>query len=676
MKVTYNWLKDFVEIKIAPKELAEKLTMAGLEVVSLEEKEGDFVFEIEATSNRPYWLSVIGIAREVAAITGKKLKPLASLRPKAAGVQPFSIKVENKKDCPLYSAKIIRGVKVGPSPEWLRKRLQLVGSRSVNNIVDITNYILFEWGEPLHAFDLDKLSSQELVSVRRAKPGEKIVTIDGEEKALNQDILVIADSQAPVAVAGIMGGKDTEVAGGSRNILLEAAVFDPALIRRGRQLLKLQSESAYRFERSVDAAIVEEASLRAVELITKLSGGKCVSAKSLGVRQKRAGSISLSLSRVNKALGTAIAGGEVKNILNGLGFKSSGGVKDNLKVSLPTHRPDVKSEVDLIEEVARIFGYDKVPLTLPKVSPRIIPSLKMDLLLRIRDSLLGLGLNEVITYSLIDRMLLRVLQEGQEEGAVEILNPLSSEQELLRVSLIPSLARCVSYNLNQKQAYVNIFEIAKVFSKSTPLPLEEYSLGIAFCGSKPLWLGEEGSLQDTPGFLHLKGVIEATLKRLGIKEIRFLAKNDNEFLVQVQGETLGTLRRLKREALERLEIKNKELFLAEINLEKLFAFIRLDKKFTPLPKFPAILRDISVDVKEEVLAEKVFSLIARLGGPLLELAQLRDYYKGKQVEPGFKNLTISCHYCDKERTLTEEEISPLHDKIIQGLKEELKARIR
>ncbi|HTZ11770.1 MAG TPA: phenylalanine--tRNA ligase subunit beta [Candidatus Margulisiibacteriota bacterium] len=676
MKVTYNWLKDFVEIKIPPKELAARLTMAGLEVTSLEEREGDFVFEIEITSNRPDWLSVIGIAREVAAITGKKLLLLAKLRTRAAGAQPFSIKVENKKDCPLYTAKIIRGVKVGESPEWLKNRLRLVGSRSVNNIVDITNYILFEWGEPLHAFDLGRLSSQGSISVRRAKPGEKVVTIDGEEKALSQDMLVIADSLRPVAVAGIMGGKDTEVTWGTRDILLEAAVFNPALIRCSRQLLKLQSESAYRFERSVDAAIVEEASLRAVELITQISGGMFVCAKSSGVKQKRPGPISISLSRVNKALGRAIALREAKDILSSLGFKLGAGRKDNLRVTPPSHRPDVKLEVDLIEEVARISGYDKVPLTLPRVSPRIIPSVKRDLIMLIKDSLLGLGLNEVITYSLIDRSLLQVLHKGQEERAVEILNPLSSEQEVLRVSLIPSLARCASYNLKQKQPYVNIFEIAKVFSKSAPLPLEEYSLGIAFCGSKPLWLGEEGILQDAPGFLHLKGVIEATLKRLGIKETRFLEKNENEFLVQVQDKNLGELRRVKREELEELEIKNKELFLAEINLEKLFSFIRLDKKFTPLPKFPAILRDISVDIQEEVSVEKVLSLIERLGGPLLESAQLRDYYKGKQVEMGFKNLTISCRYSDKERTLAEEEIEPLHDKIIQGLKEELKARIR
>jgi phenylalanyl-tRNA synthetase beta chain len=267
MKVTYQWLKDFVEIKILPQALAEKLTMAGLEVTSLEEKHGDSVFEIEITSNRPDWLSVIGVAREVAAITNKKMKlpKLKSLRPSAKSGQ-FSLTVEDKKDCPLYSAKIIRGVKVAPSPDWLKKRLELVGCRSVNNVVDITNYILFEYGEPLHAFDLDKLNNGAII-VRRAKHTEKITTIDAGQRALNPNLLVIADKEKPVAIAGIMGGRDTEVTEGTKNILLEAAIFNPVLIRRARQALGLTSESAYRFERGVSPGIVEEAAARAVELI-------------------------------------------------------------------------------------------------------------------------------------------------------------------------------------------------------------------------------------------------------------------------------------------------------------------------------------------------------------------------------------------------------------------------
>ncbi|MDD5730640.1 MAG: phenylalanine--tRNA ligase beta subunit-related protein, partial [Candidatus Omnitrophica bacterium] len=267
MKVTYNWLKDFVDIKVPPQALADKLTMAGLEVVSLEESGGDFVFEIEITSNRPDWLSVSGVAREVAAITGSKLKqpktagfkPQAKIKAAAGGINQANIKIENKKDCPLYTGKIIRGVKVGASPEWLKKRLEAVGCRSVNNVVDITNYILFETGHPLHAFDLDKLNTQA-VTVRRGRPEEKIVIIDGQEKKLDGEILVIADKEKAVAIAGVMGGKDTEVSFSTVNIFLEAAVFNPAVVRKSRQKLGLQSDSSYRFERGVNPHTAESAS--------------------------------------------------------------------------------------------------------------------------------------------------------------------------------------------------------------------------------------------------------------------------------------------------------------------------------------------------------------------------------------------------------------------------------
>ncbi|MCX5706598.1 MAG: phenylalanine--tRNA ligase beta subunit-related protein [Candidatus Omnitrophica bacterium] len=301
MKVTYNWLKDFVDIKITAPQLADKLTMAGLEVVSLQEKEGDFVFEIEITSNRPDWLSLVGIAREVAALTGRKLKvPQAkSAKYTAGSMQPLAIQVEDKKDCPLYTARIIKDVKVAPSPVWLKKRLELVGCRSVNNIVDITNYVLFELGEPLHAFDLAKLNPEGVI-IRRAKNSEKLLTIDGENRQLNSNILVIADREKPIALAGVMGGKDTEVTTGTKDILLESAVFNPVIIRRARQALGIQSEASYRFERGVDLASVEKASLKAARSIQELAGGNQVGYQVKGVTKAQAKNIGLEISKVKK----------------------------------------------------------------------------------------------------------------------------------------------------------------------------------------------------------------------------------------------------------------------------------------------------------------------------------------------------------------------------------------
>jgi len=317
MKVTYNWLKDFVEIKIPPELVAEKLTMAGLEVTALTAKDKDYVFEVEVTANRADCLSVVGIARELAAVTGKKL----AIATKSEGHQvtsckarPFSIQIEDKKDCPLYIARIIKDVKVGLSPEWLRKRLELIGCRSINNIVDTTNYVLFTWGEPLHAFDLDRLSSDTVI-VRRAKKEEKIVIIDGQEKTLDPDTLVIADKEKPLAIAGIMGGQDTEVTGATKNILLEAAVFNPVILRRSRRALGLESEAAYRFERGIDLGVVENASWQAAKYLQELASGECILVKSAGAPKIKPKSISLGISNVRKILGFNIAPARIKKIL-------------------------------------------------------------------------------------------------------------------------------------------------------------------------------------------------------------------------------------------------------------------------------------------------------------------------------------------------------------------------
>ncbi len=305
MKFTYNWLKDFVDVKLPPQKLADKLTMAGIEVVSLEERDGDCIFEIEITSNRPDWLSVIGIAREVAAITNSKLKvtshksQVTSHKQKHAtcDMRPLSIKVENKNDCPLYTAKIIKGVKVGPAPEWMRKRLELIGCRSVNNVVDITNYILFTYGHPLHAFDLHRLNSDTIV-VRRAKSGERIATINDKAVGLDKEILVIANKDKPVAVAGVIGGKDTEVTGDTKEILLESAVFNPVIVRRSRQKLGLQTESSYRFERGTDFQTAVAAALKALTLLQEFAAGICAQEKSTALPQKSRLNIRTSLMYV------------------------------------------------------------------------------------------------------------------------------------------------------------------------------------------------------------------------------------------------------------------------------------------------------------------------------------------------------------------------------------------
>ncbi|MDD5156074.1 MAG: phenylalanine--tRNA ligase subunit beta [Candidatus Omnitrophica bacterium] len=676
MKFTYNWLKEFVNINMSAQELADKLTMAGLEVGSLKAQGNDFVFEAEITSNRPDWLSVAGIAREVAAITRQKFKSIPQHPVKTQGASSqFSIEIENKKDCPLYIAKIIRDVNITPSPAWLKDRLELIGCRSINNIVDITNYVMFTWGQPLHAFDLDKFDSDR-VTVRRGRPGEKLTLIDGQQKALDADILVIADRANPAAIAGIMGGEDTEVTGASKNILLESAVFDPALVRRGRRKLGLESESSYRFERGVDAQGAEFASCQCARLIQELAKGRPVLARSSASPKIKVKNIALDLTHAQKISGIDnISRPKIKSILGALGFKAKARAKNTLSVEIPSWRRDVYLEADLIEEIVRILGYAKIPTTLPAIMPQIEVNKPREMVLETKNILAGLGLNEVITYSLVSRDLLKI-QANQDAEPIEIANPLSKEQEILRPSLIASLLKCVAYNLNQKESYINIFEIAKGFMLSgDSRPREELLLGVALCGAKTYFL-QQGVVRDDTGFLNLKGILQVLFERLGIKDYDFCGQSAAEIAICLNKEKAGVMLYPGKNVLDSLGIKNKEAVVLEISLDKVFSCADLTRKFVPMPVYPAISRDISFILKEELSAEELIKSIRDKAGPLLSGVKITDYYKGKQIAPGFKGLTISCMYRSAERTLTESQVNPVHTGVVNLLKEKFGVQIR
>ena len=662
---------------LEPGVLAHRLTMAGLEVTSLEAAEDDYVFEIEVTPNRPDLLSVVGIAREAAAITDRKLlQKAANLTGKQAGRADvkFNIEIEDKKDCPLYTAKIIRGVTVGPSPAWLKKRLELIGCRSVNNIVDITNYILFTYGEPLHAFDLDKLKGNT-IGIRRARNNEKIVAINGVEYTLNREVLVIADARGAVAIAGVMGGKDAEVTQSTKNVFLEAAVFNPVVIRRGRQQLGIQSDSSYRFERGIDFNIVEPSSWQAVSFMQE-NAGQCVLAKTSPVPRAQTIEIDLSVARACKILGITIEASRLKNVLTSLGFTVKAGPKHILKVKVPSHRLDVKLEVDLIEEIARIFGYERLPASSPKVLPRPNPADTRDIISLIKDILAGLGLNEVITNSLIDSDFLRGVVRQREGEPIRILNPLNKEQEILRPTLIPSLLRCVAHNLNQKQGYINIFEVAKAFSCCGSQYLEEPVLGMALCGTRSLLL-EQGLIKDEAGLLHIKGMVEALFERLGIREYHFEASAaSQEIAIYVKKEKAGAMSQVSTEALANADIKNKDVFAAEIILDKVISGANLQKRFSSLPIYPAISRDISFVLKEDIKINEIIGALEEQGRPLLKEIRVSDYYKGKQIPAGFRSLTISCLYRLDERTLTDSEVNPVHSALVAVLTDKFGAKIR
>lgn len=676
VKVTYSWLKDFVDVKIAPLQLADKLTLAGIEVVSCQEENGDFVFEIEITSNRPDWLSVLGVAREVGAICGLKLK---TLKPKETKIKikdllPLKISVSDKKDCPYYSARIISDVKVGPSPDWLKIRLESLGCRCVNNIVDATNYVLFQTGQPLHAFDLDALDKKE-VNVRRASSGEKIITLDGQQKLLDPEVLVIADQAKPIAIAGIMGGKDTQVTFKTKNILLESAVFNPILVRRGKKKTGLQSESAYRFERGVDLETAQAAALAAQELILQLAGGKPCGYKSLGVIKSKSYVINLDLIYVYKVLGVMISAVTIKQILNRLELQVKVKSKNILSVKIPNFRQDLKLPVDLIEEIARIYGYAKIPTTIAAIRPSQNVIKKIDIVSTVKNILNSLGLSEVITYSLTDRGLLTKTGISLEKDLIEILNPLSREQEVLRSSLLPSLIRCLAHNLDQQQENIKIFEIADVFFTESNFPQEESCLGIALCGVNS-FLMRQGLVRDEVNLLHLKGILENLFSRLGIKNFDLIRQDHNQINIMLGAQKCGFMLDLSQKVMSDFDIKNRQVILAQVDLDKLISQMSLSKKFINIPKFPAITRDISFVMKNDISVKALLAAIKENGGPLLSQVRVSDYYQGKQIPQGSKGLTISCVYRLDERTLTEEEIAPLHSQICVLLKEQFAINLR
>lgn len=689
MKFTYNWLKDFVNLKLKPEQLADKLTMAGLEVTSLEARGRDFIFEIEITSNRPDWLSVAGIAREAAALTDARLKAIGGRRKTKSGKQKENIGVviENKKDCPLYTAKVLRGVSVGPSVEWLKQRLELIGCRSINNVVDITNYCLFTWGEPLHAFDLDKVrkvlgavaGDVIVIEARRAFKNEELVTIDGQKRILDEGILVIAvrikssNLSRAVAIAGIMGGKDTEVDESTKNVLLEAAVFDPVLIRRGRRRLGMQSDSAYRFERGVDIPTAEQASLKAVELIEELTSGSLSFEARQAIAPAKPITLSLSAGFVSASLGVSISKREIKNILSALGFALKQKGKDSLAVGVPCFRQDVRITADLIEEVARIHGYERIPNTRPTVKPVIQAPGNRETIALIKNILAGLGLNEIITYSLIDRKALTGFWE-QEEKVAAIENPLSGDQEVLRPLLSASVLRAVAHNLKQKQPSVSVFEVAKVYRLGEE---EKYSLAVALCGTNILWFGQEyAHVENTLGILHVKGILETLFARLGIQGITFVNKVGQNIELLLAGEIIGCMRTLPRGIAESLGIKNKDVHIAELDIEKLFSLCRPEKKFVPFPRYPGIMRDVSFYIKDEIPVSEVIRQVHEAAGGFLSEVSVSDYYKGQHIPSGCKGLVLSCLYRYCERTLAEEEVAPLDAKVRVRLQEKFGANFR
>jgi len=677
MKVTHKWLEEFVRTGMEPAEAAERLTMAGLEVEKLEEiGGGDALYDVNVTPNRGDCLSVLGIARELSAITGCGVTmPTAPLE--EAGwdtASRITVSVDAEDVCPRYAARVVEGVVIGESPGWLRKRLEAVGIRPVNNVVDVTNYVLIELGQPLHAFDLDRLFTPG-IAVRRAGDAEEIVTIDGRKRLLSKEMLVIADDSGPVAIAGVMGGHETEVSGSTRRVLLECANFEPRCVRRTAKKLNLTTESSFRFERGVDFDSIPLVLDRAARLIADIAGGETGRGRVDIIRREPARArITLRMGTMSRVLGREYRKEEMMDIFSRLSFavEEAGG---DIFVRPPSFRNDIRREIDLVEEVARISGYDSITPAIPEVrmcgtgrSPRML------LAARLRCILTGLGLDEVNAFSFMsgedfDKLMLPA--DNPLRKSIDILNPVSREHNRMRTTLVPSLLGILATNANRGAAEVSIFEIGRVYG---PDEGESDRAGIALMGNR--W-----SQGPSPGFYAIKGIVCSLLDALGIGPCEVKRHRGPMYhpgqaaSISVGGVFLGVFGRVHPGVARNYGL-DCPVFIAEVELHALESVIPAAPRHTPLPRYPSIRRDIAMIVDKDLPYGKVDALIREAGHDMLKEVKLFDLYRGGQIPAGKKSFAISVIYRSDNKTLTDKEVNETHQLLCELLVNELGCIIR
>jgi phenylalanyl-tRNA synthetase beta chain len=684
MKFTFNWLKELVGFDLSPERLAERLTMAGLEVESLtavrepESNREDWLFEIAVTPNRGDCLGIAGIAREVAALTGGRLKTVrVSAAKKHPGINKrISITIRNPRLCLRYSARIVDHVRVAPAPAWLRYRLESCGIRSVNNVVAITNYVMLETGQPLHAFDLDRLTAQKIV-VRTAGDVRKFITLDGIQRELAAEDLLICDGDTPVALAGVMGGMDSEVIDSTRSLLLESANFAPISIRRTAKRLALHSEASHRFERGVDPEGTIAALDRAVYLLEEHAGAKAMA----GVADRfpgkvKAPTILLREEGIKNLLGLQMDRKRVEKLLRSLGMETkSQGKTPSLKVVPPTSRPDITREADLIEELARLHGYDRIPTTLPLLrSSRGKNDLRLGWERKLRCLLAGQDLAEVINLPFTTESFNRSFTGLGESApaAVALLNPLAKGASEMRQSLAPGLIENLRLNLAYKAQSFWAYHLGKVFRLSEDgESTERQCVAGLLYGPRPrkgLRLADDSPLE----FLECKGLIEAILDLFRLREAVSWsapapgALHPGRSARLRRGETdLGYLGQLHPDVCDQLAVP--PVFLFELDFEKLLEYAPRRIMTSALPRFPAVERDVAIVIDRDFAAQQIVSWIQNLGEDLIEHVEVFDQYVGASIPEGKKSLAYKISYRADDRTLTDSEINELHQSLVDRL---------
>ena len=687
MRVPLKWLAEFVQLDHPADEIASQLTMIGHEVEAVERLNDDVVFEVNVTPNRPDCLSIIGIARELSAIYKTPLKFPEHDLVADSGDLNFNVDIIDIPLCHRYAGRVVKNLEIGPSPDWLKNRLEQCGVRSINNVVDITNYVLLELGHPLHAFDLSTIKGHYIRigtprSVRGQGSSIGVKTLDGVVREIPAESLLIWDAEDPIAIAGVMGGSETEVRESTRDIFIESAYFDPISIRRTSKALGLKTESSYRFERGTDIKLLKKALDRTAYLVNKLCGGTINGKIDIYPKRHAPVEISVNYERVNRTLGLSLNGKEMLHCIEGLGLEIID-FADHFVVKPPTYRMDIKREADIVEEIARIYGYDRIPATLPKVSIGSVPSERFSsarTVGEIKESFEKAGFTEVINYSFMgpeDLDLLHIKDDDLRRNAVRIKNPLRAEDSLMRTTLAPALIRNVLHNLAHGNRELRLFEVSKVFLGPEPstnepqtslLPTEILYLGAVYYKEKIKSLYRD----DTLDFYIIKGIIDNVLNALRIGDFSFV-RSSEPFLhpgqscdILISGTKVGYCGLISPEITDSLNLRAQtpSLIVMELDLDGLIPYTMQVLKYMPLPRYPFIERDSAILVSSALESSLIMGWVKSYPSELIEDSYIFDVYKGEHIPEGKKSIAFNVRYRSSERTLKDEEIDALHQNIV------------
>ena len=687
MLISYDWLKDFVDVELTAVELRERLTMVGLAIDAVEEHGDDAVLDVEVPSNRPDCLSHVGIAREVAVIENGRVRMPASEPMEVDGraAEFTSVEIKDPDLCPRYAARLVRGVKIGPSPDWLAQRLETIGQRPINNVADITNYVLHELGQPLHAFDFEKLGGHRIV-VRRAAPGEKLKTLDGVERTLTGDMLVIADAEKAVALAGIMGGEESEISTQTTDVLIESAYFNPHSVRITARQLGMDTEASRRFERGADCDGVLRAQQRCVELICAIAGGVATEdAIDIYPQPLQERVVNLRPERVQELAALTVERNEIVRILTGLGFESAGESDGRMSFKVPSWRIDVEQEEDLVEEVARHTGYDKIESELPpaNVSGEYQPSEMKQRSLR--RALNAFGFDEAINFSFIQqesRFELIPTLTGHENDQPQLANPIIEDAAWMRSTLLPGLLDSMRHNFNHGLRDVKLFEIGRIFSISKAGELPDETLALAVVATGGAIEEDRAQAEREIDFFDLKGALESAVDWMNLSPLKFmpasvrhLRTGQSATIKSGDGTAIGSIGRLAENLASSYKFRQ-PVYLLELDLQKLLSGPAKSIQYAPLPRYPSVMRDISLLVDRKVALDEIFAAVNNQQLADCRSVKLVGTFEGGNIQSSKRSVTLRLEYRSDERTLRDEDVEAYHSRLTSTLLETFAAEQR